>query len=106
MRGRAEAVSPTTAVTERACACSRFFSTRSAGAYGVRFPGDGGGGGGSFRFFKSEDELSQLLVDAGFARESVSVRTVGRGCAIVRAVWAEEVEGEAKVAEASAKSEE
>lgn len=63
----------------------RFFATTFLqGAYGVRAPGEGGGGG-TFRFFADEAELEQLLVDAGFEREAVSVRREGRGCAIVRA---------------------
>jgi len=64
----------------------RFFATTFLkGAYGVSMPGQRGGGG-SFRFFSSEAEIKQLLVDAGFPADGVSVRREGRGCAIVKAV--------------------
>ena len=42
-------------------------------------------GSGSMRFFKDEEELRRLLVDAGFREESLSVRREGRACAIIRA---------------------
>jgi hypothetical protein len=44
------------------------------------------GGGGSFRFFKSEMEIKQLLVEAGFPTEGINIRREGRGCVIIRAV--------------------
>ena len=38
-----------------------------------------------FRFFKDEAELEQLLIDAGFPAEGVTVRREGRGCAVIKA---------------------
>jgi len=65
----------------------RFFATTFLkGAYGApsNFAQQTGSGGGSFRFFE-EEELKQLLVDAGFPEAGVTVRREGGGCAIVRA---------------------
>eukprot|EP00962_Isochrysis_galbana_P026608 scaffold8264_cov109-Isochrysis_galbana.AAC.4 len=65
----------------------RFFATTFlSGAYGLQMPGQQGGGGGSFRFFKSEMEIKQLLVEAGFPTEGISIRREGRGCVVIRAV--------------------
>jgi len=62
----------------------RFFATTFLqGAYGIVEPQQTGCG--SFRFFESEAELKQLLVDAGFPRMGVTVRKEGRGCAIIKA---------------------
>lgn len=66
----------------------RFFATTFLqGAYGVnsRVAQQTGTGGGSFRFFEDEAELKQLLVDAGFPEEGVTVRKEGGGCAIIKA---------------------
>jgi ubiquinone/menaquinone biosynthesis C-methylase UbiE len=68
----------------------RFFATTFLqGAYGVATPQQTGGG--SFRFFHSESEIKQLLVDAGFPEGNVTVRREGRGCAVIRAEKAPEV---------------
>merc|ERR1712113_692510 len=66
----------------------RFFATTFLqGAYGVRMPGtEAVSSGGSFRFFRSEEELASLLADAGFQLDGIQVRREGRGCAIIRAV--------------------
>jgi SAM-dependent methyltransferase len=61
----------------------RYFATTFfQGAYGVPVRE---GGGGSFRFFKDEAELKELLVAAGFEEDKVVVRREGTGCAVVRA---------------------
>lgn len=62
----------------------RFFaSTFLQGAYGAAMPAQTGGAN-SFRFFTLE-ELEQLLLDAGFPKEGLSVRREGQGCALIRA---------------------
>merc|ERR1719262_1404302 len=74
-------------------------STFLQGAYGVRgvpeAPSSGLMAGSSFRFFKDEAEIKQLLVAAGFSEDGVEVRREGRGCAIIRAIKAPEPEGDA-----------
>lgn len=82
----------------------RFYATTFLqGAYGAGMPRQSGGG--SFRFFESEEELKQLLVDAGFAAADVEVRREGRGCAVIKAVVADETVDEAvDEAEADASS--
>ena len=79
----------------------KFFATTFLqGAYGVRFAGESGGGG-SFRFFESEQELEDLLVEGGFPREGIEVRREGRGCAIIKAVMGQATEGKATDEEAT-----
>jgi SAM-dependent methyltransferase len=77
----------------------RFFATTFfQESYGPGMPKQTGGS--SFRFFKDEAELEQLLIDAGFPAEGVTVRREGRGCAVIKAELvpiAEEVVEEVEV---------
>ena len=80
----------------------RFFATTFfQGAYGVNMPSQTGGG--SFRFFKDEEELRALLIGAGFPEAGVTVRREGRGCAIIKC---EVVEASTAIKEAAAAIEE